>query len=92
MKIQIASDLHLEMSRHHEPEIHDFFPVEDRDVLVLAGDIGTYMNAWSFIEQELRRSPVVYVPGNHEYRSWRASSASPLSAARCSGVVSPGST
>ena len=40
MKIQIASDLHLEMPRHHEPEIHDFFPVEDRDVLVLAGDIG----------------------------------------------------
>ena len=71
MKIQIASDLHLEMRSHHEPELHDFFPVEDRDVLVLAGDIGTYMNAWSFIEQELRRSPVIYVPGNHEYYSWQ---------------------
>ena len=71
MKIQIASDLHLEMRRHHEPEIHDFYPVEDRDVLVLAGDIGTYMNGWSFIEQELRRSPVIYVPGNHEYYSWQ---------------------
>lgn len=67
MKIQIASDLHLEMRRNHEPEVDDFYPVENRDLLVLAGDIGTYMNAWSFIEQELRRSPVIYVPGNHEY-------------------------
>ena len=71
MKIQIASDLHLEKRRDYEPELHDFFPVEDRDVLVLAGDIGTYMQAWSFIEQELRRSPVIYVPGNHEYYSWQ---------------------
>ena len=71
MKIQIASDLHLELRRNHEPEIHDFYPVDDRDVLVLAGDIGTYMNAWGFIEEELRRSPVIYVPGNHEYYSWQ---------------------
>ncbi|MCY4477353.1 MAG: metallophosphoesterase [Gammaproteobacteria bacterium] len=71
MKIQIASDLHLEMRRYNEPEIHDFYPVEDREVLVLAGDIGTYVNAWSFVEQELRRSPVIYVPGNHEYYTWQ---------------------
>ena len=71
MKIQIASDLHLELRRGHQPEIHDFYPVDGRDVLVLAGDIGTYMNAWSFIEQELKRSPVIYVPGNHEYYSWQ---------------------
>lgn len=70
MKIQIASDLHLEMRENNEPELHEFSPVEDRDVLVLAGDIGTYMKAWPFIEQELRRSPVIYVPGNHEYYSW----------------------
>ena len=76
MKIQIASDLHLEKRRDYEPELHDFFPVEDRDVLVLAGDIGTYMQAWSFIEQELRRSPVIYVPGNHEYYSCRPESMS----------------
>ena len=71
MKIQIASDLHLEMRRGHHPKIHDFYPVDDRDVLVLAGDIATYLDAWSFIEQELRRSPVIYVPGNHEYYSWQ---------------------
>ena len=71
MKIQIASDLHLEMRRGHQPQAHDFRAVENRDMLVLAGDIGTYMNAWSFIERELRRSPVIYVPGNHEYYSWQ---------------------
>ena len=71
MKIQIASDLHLEFRKEWQPEIHDFCPVEDRDVLVLAGDIGTYMKAWSFIEQELKHSAVIYVPGNHEYYSWQ---------------------
>lgn len=71
MKIQIASDLHLEMRRNNEPEVHDFHPAKDRDVLVLAGDIGTYMNAWRFIEQELKLSSVIYVPGNHEYYSRR---------------------
>ena len=40
-------------------------------MLVLAGDIGTYMKAWGFVEEELRRSPVIYVPGNHEYYSWQ---------------------
>ena len=72
MKIQIASDLHLEMRKRHAPQPHDFRPVEGRDVLVLAGDIGTHLNAWPFIERELRRSPVIYVPGNHEYYSWQA--------------------
>ena len=71
MKIQITSDLHLEMRKGHFPDIHDFYPVESRDVLVLAGDIGTYMKGWGFIEQELKRSPVIYVPGNHEYYSWQ---------------------
>ena len=69
MKIQIASDLHLEMRKGHFPEIQDFYPVEDRDLLVLAGDIGSYVNAWGFIEEELMRSPVIYVPGNHDYYS-----------------------
>lgn len=71
MKIQIASDLHLEFRKDHRPLTHEFVGVDDRDVLVLAGDIGTYMNAWSFIEWELNRSPVIYVPGNHEYYSWQ---------------------
>ena len=82
MKLQIASDLHLEMRPGCIPDSHDFCPAIDRDVLVLAGDIGTGMSARHFIERELRISPVIYVPGNHEYydcqsregldQSWRA--------------------
>ena len=95
MKIQIASDLHLETivaqmrsggqsggyrsatdargrPRAFEggpvyPPIEAFAPVPSRDLLVLAGDIGTGSVALDFIERELKASPVIYVPGNHEY-------------------------
>ena len=68
MIIQIASDLHLEaLEPAHLPGPEAFRPAADRDVLVLAGDIGTGTLAREFIERELKRSPVVYVPGNHEY-------------------------
>lgn len=71
MRIQIASDLHLEMHREPYPPIRDFSRVADRDVLVLAGDIGTHTGALQFIEDEARVSPVILVPGNHEYYSRR---------------------
>ena len=93
MKIQIASDLHLEMyaaqrrapgggyrsatdarGRPHTPEggpvyppSAAFAPVPGRDLLILAGDIGTGDLARAFVERELATSPVLYVPGNHEY-------------------------
>ena len=67
MKIQIASDLHLEFRSRQYPPAADFQTVEDRDVLVLAGDIGNRLKAWAFVERELAFSPVIYVPGNHEY-------------------------
>ena len=69
MKIQIASDLHLEMHQDRVPPLADFYPVAERDVLVLAGDIGVYTHALRFIEDEARISPVIYVPGNHEYHT-----------------------
>ena len=71
MKIQIASDLHLELRRRRRPAAGEFRAVADRDLLVLAGDIGRHLNAWGFIKQELARSPVIYVPGNHEYYCWQ---------------------
>ena len=67
MKIQIASDLHLESVTGHLPAPDAFRPVRDRDVLVLAGDIGTYALAREFVVSQLALSPVIYVPGNHEY-------------------------
>ena len=73
MKIQIASDLHLEMHHDGYPRLADSCPVVDRDVLVLAGDIGVYTHALQFIEDEAQILPVIYVPGNHEYHTdWDA--------------------
>ena len=67
MKIQIASDLHLEARRNHLPTPDAFAPDLSRDVLVLAGDIGRHLLGRDFVLRELALSPVVYVPGNHEY-------------------------
>ena len=71
MKIQIASDLHLEGRAGHMPSGSAFRTVPDRDVLVLAGDIGRETQARTFVRRELDASPVLYVPGNHEYYSER---------------------
>ena len=76
MKIQLVSDLHLESQPeflpHQAPR-----PAPGADLMVLAGDIGSYqigsrltdadfglgqfspLNGWP--------TPVVFVPGNHEY-------------------------
>lgn len=84
MKIQIASDLHFEIWRRFMPDPADQFASDEtRDLLVLAGDItdGNRQFGVSFIRRELQISPVIYVPGNHEYyhaarrdteRFWRA--------------------
>lgn len=75
MRIQLLSDLHLEAHPHFTPE-----PAPRADLLVLAGDIGSYQ-CGSLLASEnfgLERfsplpqwagwpTPVVFVPGNHEY-------------------------
>lgn len=63
MKIQIASDLHLEFLEHRFPDYRVVEPA-DADVLVIAGDIhrGTCAIA-TFADWPV---PVVYVHGNHE--------------------------
>ena len=72
MQIQLLSDLHLESNPHFVP-----LPAAGADVLVLAGDIGSYqtgsaLTRLSIADFGLGRfanwpCPVVYVPGNHEY-------------------------
>ena len=75
MKIQLLSDLHL--------EVHPQFvaqPATGADVLVLAGDIGSYQSSTQVDGENfgLERfsplpqyggwpCPVIFVPGNHEY-------------------------
>ena len=63
MKIQIASDLHLEFIR---PKIsRQIEPVEGADLLVIAGDIHRGTQAFqAFANWPV---PVVYVAGNHEF-------------------------
>ena len=78
MKIQLLSDLHLETQPHFKLE-----PASGADVLVLAGDIGSYQRgsalpALGDTDFGLARfsplpqyggwpTPVIYLPGNHEY-------------------------
>ena len=75
MKIQLLSDLHLETHPHFVPR-----PAAGADVLVLAGDIGSYQTGSMLLDQQdtdfgLGRfsplhgwpTPVLFVPGNHEY-------------------------
>ena len=51
MKIQIASDLHIESWRGRLPGEDTFRPVKDRDLLVLAGDIHVELGALAFIQR-----------------------------------------
>ncbi|MDD2545236.1 MAG: metallophosphoesterase [Burkholderiaceae bacterium] len=75
MNIQLLSDLHLEVHPHFVPE-----PAPDAEVLVLAGDIGSYQPGSLLADGDfgLARfsplpqfaswpTPVILVPGNHEY-------------------------
>lgn len=76
MKIQLLSDLHLE----NQPQIaspHTPRPAPGADVLVLAGDIGSYQSGSKLTDSDFGLAtfsplhgwptPVVFVPGNHEY-------------------------
>lgn len=72
MKIQLLSDLHLET----DPDFVER-PAPDAELLVLAGDIGSYQRGsrlerddfglGSYSPRNGWPTPVVYVPGNHEY-------------------------
>lgn len=76
MRIQIASDLHLEMLASF-PGYRVIEPAPDADVLVLAGDIHKHLRAIdAFRDWPV---PVIYVHGNHEvYRAQIADFASSL--------------
>ncbi|MEY3460870.1 MAG: hypothetical protein RLZZ03_523, partial [Pseudomonadota bacterium] len=81
MNIQLLSDLHLESNPHFTAR-----PVAGADLLVLAGDIGSYQPGSSlgslcvpdfglarFSPRPVNEggagwpTPVIFVPGNHEY-------------------------
>lgn len=74
MRLQILSDLHLESN----PDFA-FTPAPDTDLLVLAGDIGSYQSGskldgadfglerYAPLGRETNWPKVLYVPGNHEF-------------------------
>lgn len=72
MKVQLLSDLHLEAHPHWVAQA-----APGADLLVLAGDIGSYQAGSQLADADFGLgqfsphrgwpTPVVYVPGNHEY-------------------------
>jgi len=72
MKIQLLSDLHLEAHPHWKAQ-----PLPGADMLVLAGDIGSYQTNSQLSDADFGLgqfsphngwpTPVLFVPGNHEY-------------------------
>ena len=69
MRIQLMSDLHLEVQPQFRP-----IPAPGAELLVLAGDIGAYQQRHQVADDDFGLSwfanwpvPVLYLPGNHEY-------------------------
>ena len=69
MKIQIASDLHLEFLQHAWPDERLIEPAPGADVLVLAGDIADGTDPLRLFADWSERSkvPIIFVAGNHEF-------------------------
>ncbi len=65
MKIQLASDLHLELLEKKFPRAGIIEPVPGADLLVLAGDIHNGIKAVEHFGDW--PVPVMYVAGNHEF-------------------------
>ena len=74
MKVQLLSDLHLEAYPHWRAT-----PAPGADLLVLAGDVGSYQAGSQLTDTDFGLgqfsaaqdwpTPVLFVPGNHEYDS-----------------------
>jgi predicted phosphodiesterase len=59
-RIRIHSDLHLEFANWEPPAV-------EADVVVLAGDIHVGVAGLRWMRRYFPDTPIVYVPGNHEY-------------------------
>ena len=59
-RFRIFSDLHLEFSDWTPP-------AADADAVVLAGDIAVGPDGIAWARQKFNQTPIIYVPGNHEF-------------------------
>jgi predicted phosphohydrolase len=60
LRIHVLSDLHLGFGAFVPPR-------PAADVVVLAGDVDTGQRGFRWVQQAWDATPVIYVPGNHEY-------------------------
>jgi len=65
MKIQLASDLHLDLIQRKWPGERLIDPIPDADILVLAGDIADGTRVFNLFAKW--PVPILFVPGNHEF-------------------------
>jgi predicted phosphodiesterase len=65
MKLQIASDLHLEFLRERFPTERLISPAAGADILILAGDVANGTRGIELFSDW--PVPVLYVAGNHEF-------------------------
>jgi len=72
MKIFLISDVHTEMAARYFDPFFDYdclqfdYP-EDADVVVLAGDIGIWLNGLEWAVNKFKNKEILYIIGNHEY-------------------------
>jgi len=79
MKLHILSDLHTEFA--------DFSPPEtDADVVILAGDIGVGLGGIEWAARQFSETPVIYVPGNHEFYNYDIGLSNELKAAAAANI------
>ena len=60
MKLLVLSDLHVEFGPYDLPDT-------DVDVVILAGDVHVKTYGIKWIRDQFHETPVIYVPGNHEF-------------------------
>lgn len=65
MRIHVVSDIHLEFTGMHCDL--DEYITNNRDLLIVAGDLGEGDNGVEWLKNQTKYSPVVFVAGNHEY-------------------------
>jgi predicted phosphohydrolase len=60
MRLHVLSDLHLEFEPFAAPAV-------EADAIILAGDISTGLNGFTWALEAFPDRPVIYVLGNHEF-------------------------
>jgi hypothetical protein len=84
MKLQLASDLHLEFAQRERPGTRLVEPAPGAELLVLAGDIHNgVLGIEAFADWPV---PVLYVAGNHEFYDQQWEPAREQLRAACAGT------